>query len=140
MLIMAPTGVGLSVPCVPMPSKKARGVPTRGTNATTSGRRVRLSQRISYPETTVHDKAGSDACEGATENRSRPVIRGSQVDPAIRRTSDHEDSRRLAAGPPADLSESPRMEAQGSHPGVDSSALGRQTDPGDRRTSDWRMF
>ena len=60
------------------------------------------------------------------------------MDPAIRRTSDHEDSRRLAAGLPADLSGSPRTEAQGSHPGVDSSALGRQTDPGDRRTSNWR--
>ena len=35
----------------------------QGTNATTSGRRVRLSQRISYPETTAHDKAGSDKCQ-----------------------------------------------------------------------------
>ena len=72
------------------------------------------------------------------ENRARPVIRGSQVDPAIRRTSDHEDSRRLASGLPADLSGFPRTEAQGSHPGADRPALGRQTDPGDRRTSDWR--
>ena len=53
-------------------------------------------------------------------------------------TLDHGDSRRLADGLPANLSGFPKMNAQGSHPGVDSSALGRQTDPGDRRTSDWR--
>ena len=80
---------------------------------------------------------GQDS-EGASEKRVKPLIRGSQMDPAIRRTSDHEDSRRLAAGLPANLSGSPRAEGQGSHPGVDSSALGRQTDPGDRRTSNWR--
>ena len=80
---------------------------------------------------------GQDS-EGASEKRVKPLIRGSQMDPAIRRTSDHEDSRRLAAGLPANLSGTPRAEGQGSHPGVDSSALGRQTDPGDRRTSNWR--
>ena len=68
------------------------------------------------------------------ENRARPVIRGSQADLAIRGTSDHGDSRRLAAGLPADLSDFP-TEAQGSYPGADRPALGRQTDPGDRRTS-----
>ena len=53
-------------------------------------------------------------------------------------TSDHGDSRRLASGLPADLSGFPRTEAQGLHPGADRPALGRQTDPGDRRTSNWR--
>ena len=70
---------------------------------------------------------GQDS-EGVMENRVRPVIRGSHADPTIRRTSDHEDSRRLASGLPPDLSGTPG----------ESSGLGRQTDPGDRRTSDWR--
>ena len=80
---------------------------------------------------------GQDS-EGASENRARPLIRGSQMDPAIRRTSDHEDSRRLAAGHSTNLSDVPRTEARRSYIGIDRSALGRQTDPGDRRTSDWR--
>ena len=79
---------------------------------------------------------GQDS-EGLMENRLSPEIRGNHADPTIRRTSDHEDSRRLAAGLPADLSDFP-TEAQGSYPGADRPALGRQTDPGDRRTSNWR--
>ena len=79
---------------------------------------------------------GQDS-EGRMENRLSPEIRGNHADPTIRRTSDHEDSRRLASGLPADLSDFP-TEAQGSYPGADRPALGRQTDPGDRRTSNWR--
>ena len=79
---------------------------------------------------------GQDS-EGLMENRLSPEIRGNHADPTIRRTSDHEDSRRLAAGLPADLSDFP-IEAQGSYPGADRHALGRQTDPGDRKTSNWR--
>ena len=44
------------------------------------------------------------------------------------RTTDHEDSRRLASGLSPDLSSTHE----------EDSGLGRQTDPGDRRTSDWR--
>ena len=62
------------------------------------------------------------------ETRQRPVIRGVNADPTIRRTSDHEDSRRLASGLSPDLSGTPG----------EGSGIGRQTDPGDRRTSDWR--
>ena len=80
---------------------------------------------------------GQDS-EGLLGNRPRPVTRGTNENPTMHGTLDHRDSRRLADGLPVDLSGSPRTEAQGSHPGVDSSALGRQTDPGDRRTSDWR--
>ena len=69
---------------------------------------------------------GQDS-EGVMETRPRPVIRGSHADPTIRRTSDHEDSRRLASGLSPDLSGTPG----------EGSGIGRQTDPGDRRTSDW---
>ena len=80
---------------------------------------------------------GQDS-EGSMENRLSPVVRGNHADPTIRRTSDDEDSRRLAAGLPADLSGLTRTEAQGTYIRADRSAHGRQTDPGDRRTSDRR--
>ena len=50
---------------------------------------------------------------------------------------DHEDNRRLASGLPACLSRDSRGIRE-PYPGEDSTHLGRQTDPGDRRTSDWR--
>ena len=86
---------------------------------------------------TLLGRDGQDS-EGVMENRPRPVVRGNHADPTIRRTSDHEDSRRLASGLPADLSGTPGTEAQESYLGADRSVPGRQTDPGDRRTSNWR--
>ena len=74
---------------------------------------------------------GQDS-EGTEENQAN------HTDSTVREISDHEDSRRLASGLPADLSGLPGTEAQGSHLRVDRSVLGRQADPGDRRTSDRR--
>ena len=54
---------------------------------------------------------GQDS-EGVMENRPGPVVRGNHADPTIGRTSDHEDSRRLASGLPADLSGTPGTEAR----------------------------
>ena len=78
------------------------------------------------------------ASEGLLGNRLRPVTRGTNENPTMHGTSDHGDSRRLASGLPAELSGFPRTEDQGLHPGADHPALGRYTDPGDRRTSNWR--
>ena len=80
---------------------------------------------------------GQDS-EGLQGNRLRPVTRGTNVNPTMHGTSDHGDSRRLASGLPANLFGSPGTEAQGSYLRVDRSALGRQIDPGDRRTSNRR--
>ena len=68
--------------------------------------------------------------------RRRTAPRMTSRDPTIRRTSDHEDSRRLASGLPTNLSHT--RAAIRRYPSEDTSDLGRQTDPGDRRTSDWR--
>ena len=80
---------------------------------------------------------GQDS-EGAAENRQRPVPRRNNANPTVCGTSDHEDSRRLASGLTTDLSGEDSGRNPGSHPSADRSVLGRQTDPSDRRTSDWR--
>ena len=80
---------------------------------------------------------GQDS-EGAEENRQGSVLRMNNTDPTVCRTSDHEDSRRLATGLTADLSSPPGAGTQRSYPVTDRSALERQTDPSDRRTSNWR--
>ena len=80
---------------------------------------------------------GQDS-EGSQENRQRPVPRGANVNPTLGGSSDHEDSRRLASGLPTHLSGEDSGGNPGSQPRTDRSVLGRQTDPGDRRTSDWR--
>ena len=69
--------------------------------------------------------------EGTAENRQRTVLREDNANPTVRRTSDHEVSRRLATGIPADLSGPPGTGTQELYPGADRSALGRQTDSGD---------
>ena len=74
---------------------------------------------------------GQDS-EGTEENQVN------STDSTVHETSDHEDSRRLASGLPADLSGSLGTQTQGSYLRTDRSDLGRQTDPGDRRTSNWR--
>ena len=80
---------------------------------------------------------GQDS-EGLMGSRRRTVTRGVDVNPLSHGTPDHGDSRRLASGLPANLSD----QNPGNHPGfsprIDHSGLGRQTDPGDRRTSNWR--
>ena len=80
---------------------------------------------------------GQDS-EGVAGYRRNVAYRMTRKQPTVSRTPDHEDSRRLASGLPADLSGFTRTEAQGSYLRADRSVLGRQTDPGDRRTSDWR--
>ena len=101
--------------------------------------------------------------EGIAGHWQRTARRMTRVELTTRRTTDHEDSRRLASGLSADLSRIPgagrqREEHvnenvigrgrfhdlhqqdpyQRSYPSDDGSGLGRQADPGDRRTSDWR--
>ena len=80
---------------------------------------------------------GQDS-EGLMGSRRRTVTRGIDVSSLSHGTPDHGDSRRLASGLPANLSD----QNPGNNPGfssrIDHSGRGRQTDPGDRRTSDWR--
>ena len=64
------------------------------------------------------------------------VRRMTRTEPTMSGTSDHEDSRRLASGLPTNLSHI--HAAIRRYPSEDTSDLGRQTDPGDRRTSNWR--
>ena len=101
-------------------------------NTQSMGSDIRQRHPLGIPSTysasrTLLGRDGQDS-EGVMENRARPVIRGSQADPTIRRTTDHEDSRRLASGLPPNLSGT----------SGEGSGFGRQTDPGDRRTSNWR--
>ena len=96
------------------------------------GSDIRQRHPLGIPSTysasrTLLGRDGQDS-EGVMENRARPALRGSQADPTIRETLDHEDSRRLAFGLPPNLSGTPG----------EGSGLGRQTDPGDRRTSNWK--
>ena len=114
-----------------------QGVDTRDTGSDMRQRYPSGGPSTYSTSRTLLGRDGQDS-EGVMENRPRPVVRGNYADPTTRRTSDHEDSRRLASGLPADLSGFPTTEAQGAHLGADRSAPGRQTDPGDRRTSDWR--
>ena len=114
-----------------------QGVDTRDT-----GSDMRQRYPSGIPSTysasrTLLGRDGQDS-EEVMENRPRPVVRGNHADPTIRRASDHEDSRRLASGLPTDLSGTLGTEAQESYLGADRSVPGRQTDPGDRRTSDRR--
>ena len=67
---------------------------------------------------TLLGRDGQDS-EGVMENRPRPVVRGNRAHPTIRRTSDHEDSRRLASGLSADLCGTVGTEAQESYLGAD---------------------
>ena len=60
------------------------------------------------------------------------------MNPTMHGTSDHGDSRRLASGLSPDLSGQDSGEHPGLHPRTGRSVPGRQTDPSDRRTSDWR--
>ena len=104
----------------------------REANSQSMGSDIRQRCPLGIPSTysasrTLLGRDGQDS-EGVMENRARPVIRGSQADPTIRRTTDHEDSLRLASGLPPNLSGT----------SGEGSGLGRQTDPGDRRTSNWR--
>ena len=74
------------------------GVDTRHTGSDTSQR-----YPIGIPPTysasrPLLGRDGQDS-EGVMENRPKPVIRGSHADPTERRTSDHEDSRRLGFWP-----------------------------------------
>ena len=70
---------------------------------------------------------GQDS-EGVAGYGQKSARRTTRVKPTLSRTTEHEDSRRLASGLSADLSST--------H--AEDSGHGRQTDPGDRRTSDWR--
>ena len=77
-------------------------------------------------------------CNIATGSQSRTVTHGTDVIPLMHGTSDHGDSRRLASGLPANLSDENPGIIPGFSPRTDHSGSGRQTDPDDRRTSDWR--
>ena len=115
-------------------------LPGPDTRHTGSDTRHRYPSGIPSPYSASRPLLGRDGqdSEGAMETRQRPVVRGKHADPTVRRTSDHEDSRRLASGLPIDLSGDDSGRIPGSYPRTDRSVLGRQTDPGDRRTSDWR--
>ena len=115
------------------PSRMVPGVPsTRRTEHKPIGRYAQLSYSSGVPSTYLASRPllggdGQDS-EGIAGHGQRSACRMTSVEPTVSRTIDHEDSRRLASGLSADLS---RTHEEGS-------GLGRQTDPGDRRTSDWR--
>ena len=102
------------------------------TRHTGSDTRKRYSSGVPSTHLASRPLLGRDGqdSEGTPENRQGPVPRGNSANPTAYRTSDHEDGRRLASGLSPDISGTPE----------EGSGLGRQTDPGDQRTSDWRSF
>ena len=105
---------------------------TRRTEHEKTGSSVRLrgSSGVSSTYLASRPLLGGDGqdSEGIAGYGQRLAHRMTRVEPTMSRTSDHEDSRRLASGLSADLSSAQE----------EDSGFGRQTDPGDRRTSDWR--
>ena len=150
------------------PWRTVRGVmSTRRTEHDTIRRHSQSQHSSGVPSTYLASRSllgrdGQDS-EGTARSWQGSARHMTSMAHTASRTLDHEDSRRLASGLSTDLSRNPGAESrreeyfnesvierqfhdahqqdpyiQGSYSSEEDSDLGRQTDPGDRRTSDWR--